>query len=209
MNTHTLTRLTTLAALAAIVSFSSVARAGTVQTATNPGQLDAHNGGVIYNGSNPFLTVTLASGTNVLNDISGSMNIADQGWGNQVGNDTYYGLFVNNADVINGFAAHAGHTQDTFTPQYTFQTFDLAGNATLLAQFNTALAGIDWSSNPNVTVELFWDGTSYPGYETHINSAVMSVDSDIVAAPDGGMTIGLLGIAMAGLVSLRRKFARA
>jgi hypothetical protein len=197
--------LPTSAALAAMITFSSAERADTVQSIA-PGYLDAYQGG-LNNGFNPLGTVVLADGTNSLIDISGSMKIADQGWGNQVGNNVYFGLFLGSTDLINGFAAHAGHTADTHVPQYTFQTYDLASDPTLLANFNSVLAGIDWSSSPTVSVELFWDGTGYPGYEAHVNSALMTVTSDVV--PDGGTTIALLGMGLAGMVTLRRKFARA
>ena len=54
------------------------------------------------------------------------------------------------------------------------------------------------STDANSSIYLNWDNTG-----SH-----QIAKSDIHQVPDGGLTVGLLGLALVGVVALRRKFGQ-
>ncbi len=51
-------------------------------------------------------------------------------------------------------------------------------------------------------------GTLHTGYATHsIDNTDFAMDNVTVSTPDGGVTAGLLGMALISLVTLRKRFA--
>ena len=191
-----------LAAFAVVGLFTSLRATPVTQTLTN---LPA------FNSLNSWTTgtlgsVSLASGTNLLIDMSSTFTVADQGWGGQDPANGVYAQLMNGSTYLGAIQLLAGTSHNAvYGPDYHTINFV----ASDLSLFNTALANIDWSLSPSVSIDVVAHPYGYPGWELHVvQGGSFSVTSDTVSAPDGGATVALTGLGVFGLVALRRKRVR-
>lgn len=177
-------------------SFSASAMASVVRT-SEPG---GYNGYMQW-GDYQIGMVKLAQGTNMVSSLTSSVDIWDQGWGNQSdANQVYIGLYQNDAILWGQHVAGAHHG-------WSRQTFDIASNLTALTSLNEALRAIDWSSGGTVTMKMMANPIGWPGWELHVANAYFSVTSDTVQqsqVPEPA-SVALLSLGLAGLVASRRK----
>jgi hypothetical protein len=88
-------------------------------------------------------------------------------------------------------------------------TYDITANPADLAGIDTALAGIDWSTAPVVTVAMVTHPFGWPGWELHTNNASFSVTTDATPVPEpSGIAITALAIGMLGVAYRGRKSSR-
>lgn len=178
-----------LLAVSAATLLSLNVRADTVQTATAP---DYFSTGSFT--ASTLTSISLAQDTSNISDITASYYITDQGWGNHVGQ--YVILQLND----NGNTLFSDTISDAYPPQNV--NFDLASNITELGDLNAALDGVNWSLDPNVTVDFLAQPVGYGGYTLTIDNFTDTVTSSV---PDGASTLALLGFGFAGLGFVRRK----
>jgi hypothetical protein len=123
----------------------------------------------------------------------------DQGIDNYdpIGNAAWLHLTVNGNAIWSASAIH-GLRND-----FSVQSFDASSDPTSWMNLNDAMAGIDWSSNPDVEMHLESDGFGYPEWELHIRDASFSVESESTAPEPA--TLVLMGSGLAGIALLRRR----
>jgi PEP-CTERM motif len=140
---------------------------------------------------------TLPTNTTAIDDLTTSAYVYDQGWGGQgLGNGVYMKL-LNGSTVLWSYdVAPAYHTAAT-------QTYDLSADPSQLNLVDTALAGIDWSTDPTVTMDMVAEPVGYPGWELHVSDASFTVTSEVPEPT----SLAVLGVALtaAGFTRYRRK----
>ena len=96
--------------------------------------------------------------------------------------------------------AGAQHTVST-------QTFsmDATTNPNALNLFNTALSGINWSTNQNVKLDLTANLYAYPGWELHTSNAMFVVSSVSAVPEPTESALMLSGLGLMGFIAARRK----
>ena len=185
----TLKRTVVAAVLAIAVSASAFA--SVVQSA---GPVDYNS----YGGWNNDLLaeVTFAQYTNKVNSLIGSGTAYDQGWGGNdpSSNHIYLGLFSNGTGL---WADHfIGGARGL-----TFQDYSIS--SIKLDLLNTALTNIDWSSNPDVELQMRSSTIGYGGWQLFARDAQFTVSSEVPEPT----TIALLGLGLLGFAASRRKSA--
>jgi hypothetical protein len=173
----------------------SAANAGPVTQSTSPANFDSYwygNGWATAD----LGSVTLAQGTNSIISLTGVATLVDQGWGGQDGdNGLKIWLEDNGTPILGLYAAGATHN-------WTTSSFDLSADITAL---DSALAGINWVSNPDITLDLVATPWAYPGWELHVRDASFTVTSSS-SVPDAASTAALLGLGLVAIVGAGRKF---
>ena len=151
-----------------------------------------------YEGNGPVDAITLADGTNVITDLSTSGIVYDQGWGGTGASSAYLSLNVD------GNAIWAELVAVAYAPYGTGFDVDIntVSDPTDYANLNAALAGVDWTSAPSVTVELDASAPGWTGWSVEVDNADLSVTS--AAVPDTASTLALLGGSLLGLALLAR-----
>ena len=132
--------------------------------------------------------ITLAQGTLSFSSVTGSAFIADQGWGGQdpLGNQIYLALDDNGTQVWSdhfGGGVHGGQEVN----------FDLSANPAAQASLNSAIAGISWTTDPDVTLELRSSTVGYPGWQLFVTDAQFSATSAVPEATNVSMMLAALG----------------
>jgi hypothetical protein len=98
--------------------------------------------------------------------------------------------------AITGLSSYAGADQLLYTPPVSGSYADFAG-------ISFAANGVDYNIyNPGSSTSLLLSSLDPSGYPNHPVAIEMSVSQ----VPDGGVTLTLLGGALFGLETLRRKF---
>ena len=140
-------------------------------------------------------SATLSTNTWALDELTTSAYVYDQGWGGQgLGNGVYMELLNGSTVLWSHNVAPAYHTAAT-------DTYQLSVDPTQLSLVNTALAGIDWSSDPTVTMEMVAVPVGYPGWELHARDTSFTVTSEV---PEPA-TLALFGVALTAAGCVRRR----
>ena len=156
-----------------------------------------------YGWNNDLLSeVTFAQGTQSISAITGSTSIADQGWGGEYeqGNQIYLSLDENGTSLWGDHFAGGTH-------QWRSVDFDISSNAAELTSLNAALSGINWSTTPDVSMQLRSSTIGYPGWALFVSGAQFSVTSNAASAvPEANAgTMLLAGLVGLGFVARRKK----
>lgn len=176
-------------ATAIFAAFTTGAMASVVQSA-GPVNYDTYGGWH----NDELMGFQLATNTVVVDSLTGSSTTFDQGWGGNdfYGNHLYITLVDNGTSVWSDFFAGGARGA-------TFQNYAIS--STKLADLNTALAGIDWSSLPKVEMEVRSATFGYPGWTLHSRNAEFSMTSEV---PEPA-SLAIIGVGLLGLVGARRK----
>lgn len=175
------------AAAALFTAFATCATASVVQSA----------GPVNYTSygwqNDKLLGFQLAQNTVFISSLSGSSTTYDQGWG---GNDFYDNrLYITLMDNGQGLWSDffAGGARGA-----TFQSYSVSGAK--LTDLNTALAGINWSTTPDVQMQVRSSTIGYPGWQLYAENVQFQATSDV---PEPA-SLAILGLGLLGLVAARR-----
>ncbi len=170
---------------------------GTVHAAPVTQSLSGLSGSICCGdwSTHTYGSISLAQGTSDISNLQSTVTVWDQGWGGEVASWTqvFLGLYDNGVALWTSFVA--GGTHSSYDPQY------FTADASQLAALDAALAGIDWSSTPNVTVQLNGNIQAYSGWAEYVSNSSFTVTSDV---PEPA-TLGLLGLGLAGLGFSRRR----
>ncbi len=184
----------------AVLASASVGTAAAQVTQTTP---PASSQTCCWNYQN-LGTITFAPNTGSILALTSTAIAWDQGWGgydptsNQVGIQ----LFENSTSLW--FAHVAGGVRDGYVAnQYAAQTFDIMDYPGMLGSLNAAMAGIDWTTSPTVTMAMTSYGLGYPGWELYVDQASFSVTS-VVATPEPA-TLTLMGSGLVAIGFIRRR----
>jgi hypothetical protein len=181
----------------ALALAATSARAQTTTQAAGPVNFDGY--AWLNPGYTDLASVTFAQGTDQIDALTSTATVVDQGFGGQDPDNGVHLLLVDNGNTLWNEVV-AGGTHSLTTDNYDIST-DPAG----LASLDSALAGINWSTDPNVSLNLEANVWPYPGWALHVQDASFSVTSTV---PDGGATITMIGAALAGLAAFRRRYAK-
>lgn len=141
-------------------------------------------------------SVTLSRDTRSILGLTSTMNVVDQGWGNQeYNNGVRIGLFDNSTMLWSALVAGADHTLRTVS-------YDITSYPAALEALNTALAGVNW--NDRITMQMYTTPDAWPYWELHVSNAVFSLTSDVPEPT----SMALFGLSLAALAAARRRQAR-
>jgi hypothetical protein len=186
-----------LPAVFALALAATSARAQTNTQTAGPVNFDGYYW--LNPGYTDLANVTFAQDTTHIDALTSTATVVDQGWGGQDADNGLHLLLVDNGNTLwNQIVAGGTHN-------WTTDTYDISTDPAGLASLDSALAGINWSTDPTVSLDLYANTWGYPGWELHAQDASFSVTSSV---PDGGATITMIGAALAGLAAFRRRYAK-
>lgn len=182
-----------LCTVAAIAPIQQASAAATVQS-TQVANFDSYS----QWRSDELGAITLAKGTNLINSLTSTATVWDQGWGGQTGdNGLRLSLVVGTSRVWETIAAGASHGA---------QTINFTASVDQLASLNSALAAVDWSTASNVRVGMFANAYGWSGWELHSRNASFSVASTAAAVPEPATwALMAVGFGLLGATMRRRK----
>jgi len=140
-------------------------------------------------------TFNISSATSSIDAVSSSWDIVDQGWGGMdpTDNQIYVGLYDGTTNLV-GFHVAGGYHW------WTHQ--DYTADATQLAAFNAALAGINWNTTSGVTLQLNTGALGYSGWSLQGANGTFSMSASVPEAATWAMMVAGFGAVGFGL---RRK----
>ena len=163
---------------------------------------DANSFG-IYDGSDSAKTVQVFSGTDpvgtsslVTMDILGNVKVNNVLVATFAGNR--FGFYMNNGLGQGNFFSQTGLNGDGYDHMWAYQ-----GNGSDQIQLTPSSPVGTWGANE---FALFWEDTLGGGDGDHNDMGVFA--ESVTPLPDGGMTLALLGFAIVGVESIRRKLSK-
>jgi hypothetical protein len=160
-----------------------------------------------YNNDSPGNTTdlgdaVLASGSIDVSALTTTSTLVDQGWGGQADTNGIVIALVDNGTWLWGqFVAGAQHTWST-------QTYDITEDPASLSGLDAALAGIDWSTDPTVSLSMYANGWGYPGWALWAQDNAFTVTSDTEVPEPAGLAMFDVALGVLGCVVRRGKAMR-
>jgi hypothetical protein len=141
-------------------------------------------------------SITLAANSRIT-DLTSSIDIVDQGYGGQdpQGNQVQLVLFDGNNGLVGLHVAGGLH-------EWSHQ--DFKASISELDSLNSALATINWSTSPTVTMQMIVYPLGYPGWALQGQNATFSVTSGAVPEP-ATWAMMLIGFGTIGYAMRRPK----
>ncbi len=191
-------KLTSKIAIGAAVALAAATSAFATTQSTSPVDYASYGGW-----HNDLLSeITLPQDTGSISSITGSAFISDQGWGGEDAwdNRLYLSLDVNGTQVWSdyfGGGVHGGHEVN----------FDLSSDSAAQASLSSAIGGISWTTDPNVTLELRSSTLGYPGWELFASGAQFSATSALAVPEATNISMMLAGLGAISFLARRKKRA--
>ena len=155
-----------------------------------------------YNNTSPGTATDLgdaflAGGTAEITALTTTSTLMDQGWGGQADTNGIVMALVDNGTWLwSQFVAGAQHTWMT-------QTYDITTDPVALSGLDAALAGIDWSTDPTVSLSMYASGWGYPGWALYAQDNGFTVTSDTDVPEPAGFA--MFGVALGVLACVARR----
>jgi hypothetical protein len=139
----------------------------------------------------------LARGTAAITALTTTSTLVDQGWGGSAYTNGIEMVLLDNGTWLwNQFVAGAQHS-------WTTQTYDITQDSAALNGLDTALAGIDWSTGPTVSLSMYANGWGYPGWALYAQDNAFTVTSDAALPEPASLAMFGAALAMLGYAAWR------